>query len=618
MESLFLDLETSSGNPKLDSLYPWRKSQCRIKYIAFACDNGPIHVINVDRVGELRAAEYVASLLDRCRQWVNHNISYDVAALYSNWGIIPHCKLICTRVLAYLLDNDLAFANYSDVNEEDDESEFDLSAGYDLTALGKRWIDRDISALETKLKAMLGGSKDYGDAPEAVITEYAIEDILTTRALYRHIDANLDKQCSHIRRIETDLTPVLCGMERTGLLVKQDDLAMVEVITTYQAIEQRFILSSLAGYEVDAISSKSLKKLLLEENGLPIAGWTKTGNPSFDYAAIQKYLTEVQLDDKQRAILECISTLREREQFLNLFITPFKTLGNSEGNGIRLHTHYNQMVRSGRMSATKPNAQQFNTEAKGLIVPEPGQGLLVADYSQLEYRVLAHYIEAQDVIERYNLDPETDFHSMMAENASIDRDSAKTLNFTIGFGGGEKTCVKRISANKQLLARLWEEYPEYTKHEIKAVAENAAKGIYVGYHRALPTLKETSRRAQRLMQQRGYIFTGYGKRIKIGSARHHYKALPYLVQGHAACIQKDRQAALAKELPTSVAMVASVHDSTVLSGPIDVLRNPEFRNHVRHTLETPEYKHKVPILVNMGYSEISWADADKKENEIAR
>ena len=75
-------------------------------------------------------------------------------------------------------------------------------------------------------------------------------------------------------------------------------------------------------------------------------------------------------------------------------------------------------------------------------MPDEGQQWLKTDYSQVEYRLIAHDAfcaglkGADKVVHQYKTDPSTDFHKVIAQMTGIDRQFAKTINFGLAYGEG--------------------------------------------------------------------------------------------------------------------------------------------------------------------------------------
>ena len=99
---------------------------------------------------------------------------------------------------------------------------------------------------------------------------------------------------------------------------------------------------------------------------------------------------------------------------------------------------------TGRMSCSKPNAQQYPKDITGIVIPRPGYIMIDADFSQIEYRTLVAMANEPGLMEKF-MDPDNDYHTMMASlmygvpYASVTpkmRSDAKSFNFGIPYGMG--------------------------------------------------------------------------------------------------------------------------------------------------------------------------------------
>lgn len=99
---------------------------------------------------------------------------------------------------------------------------------------------------------------------------------------------------------------------------------------------------------------------------------------------------------------------------------------------------------TGRMSCSKPNAQQYPKVITKIVAPRPGFVMLDADYSQIEYRVLTAMAKNDWLAELF-ANPDSDYHTLMASlmydvpYASVTptmRSAAKSFNFGIPYGMG--------------------------------------------------------------------------------------------------------------------------------------------------------------------------------------
>jgi DNA polymerase-1 len=114
----------------------------------------------------------------------------------------------------------------------------------------------------------------------------------------------------------------------------------------------------------------------------------------------------------------------------------------------RVHTSFNQTgAATGRLSSSDPNLQNIPIRSelgrliRGAFVPEKGNLLLAADYSQVELRILAHLSEDEVLISAFRAGE--DIHDRTARevfseaelgNRAECRRRAKVINFGIVYG----------------------------------------------------------------------------------------------------------------------------------------------------------------------------------------
>jgi len=241
--------------------------------------------------------------------------------------------------------------------------------------------------------------------------------------------------------------------------------------------------------------------------------------------------------------------------------------------------------------------------------------------SQIEFRIIVHYIGNRRCIDAYNADPWTDFHQWMADMAGMARRPAKTMNFMMGYGGGKKKTVSTMAMNKDVVGDIIErvkaavEDPTERQAAIKRMCEQRGLEVYTGYHAALPELKPTQRMASGTAVNRGYVRNWYGRRRHL-DARFAHKAFNSLCQSTAGDICKERMVALDAEIP-EFEINTQVHDEVVGYAPLEVLRDPDERllRRIVNVLCDVERPLTVPVRWTIGWSEAHWADAKSEEHE---
>ncbi len=592
---LYLDFETTSEDPELDSLNPW--FHCKIAGICVTADDNP-HAWYIPIRGRdgcnleyTEVKRWLAILLQTCTAWVNHNVKYD-AHVCLNEGIIDRleCQLIDTMTLAKIIDSDRV-----------------LRGGYSLTALSKTWLEEDISPFEDKLNTWLKGakSKDYGTVPIDIIGPYGCQDALTTRKLYKYIQEHIPEQCQGVVATEIKLTSALCDIEQEGMPVDEIVVKKTTFATLARMLHIEEELHHLTEITIRPHTNDDCYEVLCGKYGLPILGRTDKENPSFDKAALASYShhPDVIASANLTRVVALIMEYRKLHTLYGFFLKPYAEL---TVNGI-IHPNYNQAVRTGRMSCSQPNAQQLSPEAKALVVPRPGFAFLNSDYSQLEFRLIVHYLNNLAAIAAYAADPWTDFHQWVADMCGISRSPAKSINFCIGFGGGRNRVLTMLAANMELIKEVSQEI-QATGRSFEQHCKTKARHVFSKYHDTLPELKETSWRVAKTLERRGYVFNLYGRHRHL-PIKASFRAFNSIVQASAADMIKEAVVATSPRFNSEVralgvTQVACVHDNILFNSPLEQV--DELKPIVMSRMEHPSISLRVPMKVDINVSQESW------------
>jgi DNA polymerase I-like protein with 3'-5' exonuclease and polymerase domains len=206
-------------------------------------------------------------------------------------------------------------------------------------------------------------------------------------------------------------------------------------------------LKRVAGTGVEIWAAQSLAKSF-DNLGIHYPK-TQKGAPSF---------TKLFLQEHSHPVAKLIVEARNLNKTSGTFINSIMKHCHADG---RIHSHINQLrsddggTVSGRISMRNPNLQQipardpiFGPMIRSLFLPEEDEQWAAIDFSQQEPRILVHYAHvygktrgiplegASEFVQAYNEKPETDFHSLVAEMASIPRKQAKTINLGLIYGMG--------------------------------------------------------------------------------------------------------------------------------------------------------------------------------------
>src|ERR1043166_5646887 len=260
----------------------------------------------------------------------------------------------------------------------------------------------------------------------------------------------------------------------------------------------------------------------------------------------------------------------------------------------RLHAHFRQIgAPTGRFACTNPNIQQVphTVEYRRCFMGYPeGRRLVIADYSQIELRILAEFSGDQAFIHAFNSG--ADLHRVTASqvfNASLDqvtkeqRDFAKRLNFGVVYG----ICAQRFSLMTGLTLQS---------------AEDVLRRYFSTYRKLDAYLRESANRAVNEKQAR----TGSGRvvrfnydpsdRQQVSMTNRNGKNAP--IPGTSADILKRALRLLNDELRTTSAKIVNIiHDEIVVE--VDAAEAEEVAQTVERAMcaAGEEYLQTVPVKV---------------------
>lgn len=342
--------------------------------------------------------------------------------------------------------------------------------------------------------------------------------------------------------LEMKLMPLLLRMRKQGVRLDMPKLKHTASMVADEHFKLSEKLFELAGKEFNIKSTAQLAGVfdklgidyprneptpLMREAGKP-------GNPNLDKDSLNKIK---ETSSTARELCQAILDYRHYDTLINMFFIPYLEMQHRG----RLHCSFNPLrsdeygTVSGRFSSSKPNLQQVPAMAdkldldeadealKGqiirkLFIPEEDHLWGKADYSQIEYRIMAHYAigpGAEELREDYRTNPNADHHKRIQDKTGFDRRTAKRLNFGGSYGMGVKTAAAKFG---------------WTLEE--------AEMFMASYHAASPYLKPTRAKVIQTAERRGYIFTILGRKARVDYSRKLTSFFNRLIQGSAADIMK--------------------------------------------------------------------------------
>ncbi|HEX4491038.1 MAG TPA: DNA polymerase I [Acidimicrobiia bacterium] len=451
-------------------------------------------------------------------------------------------------------------------------------------------------SIELRSPDAVEGTLDFGGDQESERTgREAAALLLLVDRLREAMDAR--ELTALYERFERPLVPVLARMEHAGVAV---DLAFLEALSSDLGSQCRDLEAKIqahAGETFNVNSTPQVRHILFDVLGLTPVKRTKTG-PSTDADSLQKMA-------ETHPIVADLLRYREVEKLRGTYADALPPL---VGPDRRIHASFNQIsTTTGRISSDSPNLQNIPVRTSGgremrkAFVAAKGFGLLTADYSQIELRVLAHLAEDPGLIDAFarNLDVHTVTAARVfgVDEAKVDefqRRFAKVVNYGLAYGMeayglGQRLDIPTDQA-REILDAYFESFPNVHAYMDESVREAKSRGYTTtifGRRRLLPELASDNFRIRQM-----------GERMAQNAP----------VQGSAADIFKlamiDVDAALA-EAGSESSMILTVHDEIVLEVPTG--EEQSVRELVRTTMESV-CALKVPLVVDLGFGP-NWASA---------
>ncbi len=365
--------------------------------------------------------------------------------------------------------------------------------------------------------------------------------------------------------IEMPLVAVLARMEHTGVAV---DLGVLDGLRT-RLVERVGQLESEihdhAGRTFNPGSGPQLQQVLFEELELPRTRRIKTGW-STDAQALGTLRG-------QHPIIEAILEWRELTKLLSTYIDALPPLVDHTTG--RVHTTLSQTVAAtGRLASSHPNLQNIpvrreeGREIRRAFVPGDGfSQFLVADYSQIELRILAHLSGDPGLLDAFA--SREDIHATTAAKVfdlpleAVDgalRDRAKAVNYGLAYGLtsyglGQQLGIAPDEA-QEIVDAYFERFPKVREFLDQAVVDATRDGYTTtlfGRRRYLPDLTSTDRNRRQMAER---------------------MALNAPIQGTAADVIKLAMIQLQQRLDEqgmATRLLLQVHDEVILEVPDDEL-----------------------------------------------
>ena len=416
-------------------------------------------------------------------------------------------------------------------------------------------------ALDADVEAEAAGQLALGGAADEELSTLAARGAAALGLLFAPmhealVRAGLERLHDEVER---PLVRVLARMEVAGVRVDTKELRRIADGLIAECARLEAEVHELAGETFNVNSTPQLRAVLYDRLGLTPGRKTKTGF-STDAATLERLRG-------QHPIVDVLLSYREVEKLRS---TYGETLLAEVADDGRIHATFGQTVaRTGRLSSDRPNLHNIpvrTEEGRRLrkaFIPAEGCRLLVADYDQIELRVIAHLSHDPGLVAAF------------AEGRDIHRTTAASV---FGVAPTEVTTAQRNRA-KMVSYGLAYGMEAYGLAQRLSIEPSEAQQILDAYFVAFPAVRAYMERTVVEARSRGYTETLFGRRRPLPdlhSPNHNLRmaaerqAMNAGIQGLAADLFKValvRLDAALEEKQLASRVVLQVHDEVLVEVP---------------------------------------------------
>ena len=503
------------------------------------------------------------------RTLVGHNLVFDLTSLAKYYGgEVPTGPYFDTMIASFLYDN---------------------------KNKNKCGLD-DCLAREFGYHMVKGVGKEVEKYSFSTVAKYAYLDAKYTYMLYKNVlQKKLEEgQLTKVMNLEMSVLKVLCAMKLAGAPIDIDQLQVLHDQLEINIEKARSDVYRIAG-KVFNINSNPEKQVLLfsskSDGGQGLKPKILTdkckkkdeGGEALDISDYSVSSPALELYRGSNELVNALLEYSDLNKMLTTYVIPYlggEITRTSNGkskisqkeslliNG-KIHCDFVQHgAETGRFSSRNPNLQnipapedpdkvpedkQYGRMLRNLFAAPEGYKLVVADYSQIEPRVIASM--AKDPIMLDNYLNGRDIYTTVGDTMGVNRKAGKVLVLAMAYGVGPDKIAAQIGCTvtqaKSLLQDFSSKFKAVDKYRILVVGSTRQRGYVttlLGRRRYLPEINSKN----------------FGE--KAGAER---QAFNTRIQGSAADIIKLAMVRAYDMLPKESKLLLTVHDELVTLTPDD-------------------------------------------------
>jgi DNA polymerase I-like protein with 3'-5' exonuclease and polymerase domains len=443
---------------------------------------------------------------------IGHNVKFDLKSIAKYYrGEVPKKPFFDTMMASFIVDNR-------------NKNMLGLAACAERT-------------LKIKVEKGIGAMVEVHSFSD--VAHYSGFDSEVTWKLYKALEPRLEGSLKRVWALEMDVVAALCDMELSGANIDVKELTLLKARLEKDIDLARAKAWKLTGKPFSMNSVKEKQELLFspkEKGGrgirpnlrIRIALTTKgqevaASNP--EALTIRHYSVSsdaLEFYRKKDELVDAILEYQDLNKLMTTYVMPYlggeitrTTMGKEKIvdkkslmiNG-KVHTNFKAHgAETGRFSSSDPNLQnipssgEYGKLIRNLFIAPPGYKLVVADYSQIEPRIIAAFSGDPIMVENYRAGG--DIYTTIGDTMKVDRKAGKVLVLSIAYGVGPEKIAQSIGCSvtdaKDLLARFEAQFNDISKYKAKVIRQATGKAPipYVetifGRRRYIPELKSQDR-----------------------------------------------------------------------------------------------------------------------------
>jgi DNA polymerase-1 len=413
---------------------------------------------------------------------VGHNIKFDLKAIAKYYrGVVCTKPYFDTMLASFILDNR-------------------TKNGLGLADCAKR---------ELGIEVVKGVGAMVERHSFSEVAKYAAIDAETTCNLYKTYEPRLvERGMSTVWGLEMDLLLVLADMELAGAHIDTEELANLKTQLEKDIVKVTGEAYKLAGQEFHMNSLEQKQRLLFTDK--KDGGQGIKPNKTIKIAMTPKGMEAVKRGEEvnyrhysvssealefyreKNPLVASIMKYQDLNKIMTTYVTPYTggevtrtTAGKSKiterqsllVNG-KVHTNFKSHgAETGRFSSSEPNLQnipssgEYGKLIRNLFIAPPGHKLVVADYSQIEPRIIASFSRDKKFIQNYL--EGGDIYTTIGDEMGVDRKAGKVLVLAIAYGVGPEKIADQIGCtvkeSHQLMDRFNDAFISINNYRDKVI-----------------------------------------------------------------------------------------------------------------------------------------------------